>query len=68
MILFCPERTLETALAHKDRPAGDIQDALLSAVRRFAGDTPQFDDITLMVVVRDSPGQDGMHTAAETVQ
>ena len=33
--------------------AQDIQDALLAAVHEFAGDTPQFDDITLMVVVRD---------------
>jgi sigma-B regulation protein RsbU (phosphoserine phosphatase) len=38
-----------------NRPvAQDIQDALLAELRAFVGDAPQVDDITLMVIVRDS--------------
>jgi len=57
--LFGEERLLQavqTAAATRvgqGLAAQDIQDALLAAVREFAGDTPQFDDITLMVVARD---------------
>ena len=57
--LFGEERLLQavqTAAATRvgqGFAAQDIQDALLAAVHEFAGDTPQFDDITLMVVVRD---------------
>jgi serine phosphatase RsbU (regulator of sigma subunit) len=29
-----------------------VQDALVSSVRAFTGDEPQFDDITIMVVLR----------------
>jgi serine phosphatase RsbU (regulator of sigma subunit) len=38
--------------ANLGRSAQDIQDALIAAVHEFVGDAPQFDDITLMVVVR----------------
>jgi len=57
--LFGEERLLQavqTAVATRvgqGFAAQDIQEALLAAVREFAGDTPQFDDITLMVVARD---------------
>ena len=43
----------ETASAKLGRPAGVVQDAVLAEVRRFVGGAPQFDDITVMVVVRD---------------
>ncbi len=36
-------------------PARSIRDALLAEVAEWAGESPQFDDLTLMVVVRKSP-------------
>jgi serine phosphatase RsbU (regulator of sigma subunit) len=50
---FGPQRLLETARSNSGRPAGAVQDAVLAEVRRFVGGAPQFDDITVMVVVRD---------------
>ncbi len=35
-------------------PAREIQDAILAEVQRFVGDTPQSDDIALVVLQRDS--------------
>jgi serine phosphatase RsbU (regulator of sigma subunit) len=36
-----------------------VQDAVLAEVHRFVGDVPQFDDMTLMVVVRkDTSGRE----------
>ena len=49
---FGKERLLEVAQANLGRSAQEIQDALLTAVDKFVGNAPQFDDITLMVVVR----------------
>jgi sigma-B regulation protein RsbU (phosphoserine phosphatase) len=49
---FSQERLLETVQANLGRSAQDIQDALITEVREFVSDAPQFDDITLMVVVR----------------
>jgi len=49
---FSQERLLETVQANLRRSAQDIQDALIAEVHEFVGDAPQFDDITLMVVVR----------------
>jgi serine phosphatase RsbU (regulator of sigma subunit)/DNA-binding NarL/FixJ family response regulator len=56
---FGEQRLLEVIQANVDtqanRPvAQDIQDALLAELRAFVGDAPQVDDITLMVIVRDS--------------
>jgi serine phosphatase RsbU (regulator of sigma subunit) len=51
---FGTERLLEVVRTSLGRPAQDVQDALLAAVHEFVGDAPQFDDIALMVVVRDS--------------
>jgi serine phosphatase RsbU (regulator of sigma subunit) len=56
---FGEERVLESARANLGRPAQDVQDGLITAVHRFMGDVPQFDDITIMVVVRDSPEEQG---------
>ena len=50
--LFGEERLRETVQANLGRPAQDVQDGLIAAVHEFVGDAPQFDDITLMVVVR----------------
>ena len=49
---FGEKRLLETVQANQGRSAQDIQDALIAEVHEFVGDAPQFDDITLMVVVR----------------
>jgi len=49
---FGEERLLEAAQANLARSAQDVQCALMAEVREFVGDAPQFDDITLMVVVR----------------
>lgn len=57
---FGRERMLKSAQAHLDSPAGGgvsaqgIQDAVMTGVHEFVGDAPQFDDLTLMVVVRGS--------------
>jgi sigma-B regulation protein RsbU (phosphoserine phosphatase) len=53
-IFFGEKRLLETAQANLGRSAQDIQEALIKGVHEFTGDVPQFDDITLMVLVRDS--------------
>jgi sigma-B regulation protein RsbU (phosphoserine phosphatase) len=56
---FDEERLCETAQANLGRPAQDVQDGLIAAVQEFVGDAPQFDDITVMVVVRGSPEEQG---------
>jgi sigma-B regulation protein RsbU (phosphoserine phosphatase) len=53
-VFFSEERLLEVAQANLGRSAQGIQDAIIAAVREFAGDAPQFDDFTLLVAVRDS--------------
>ena len=50
---FGQERLLKIVQANLGRSAQDIQDALIGEVDEFMGDTPQFDDITLVVAVRD---------------
>jgi sigma-B regulation protein RsbU (phosphoserine phosphatase) len=52
---FGKGRLLEVTQANLGRSAQEIQDALLTAVDKFVGTAPQFDDITLMVVVRGLP-------------
>jgi serine phosphatase RsbU (regulator of sigma subunit) len=52
---FGKERLLEVAQANLGRSAQEIQDAILTAVDKFVGNVTQFDDITLMVVVRGLP-------------
>jgi PAS domain S-box-containing protein len=51
---FGSERLLEVARANLGQSAQDVQEALIAAVHEFVGDAPQFDDITLMVIVRSS--------------
>jgi len=46
---FGHERLLEIVQANLGRSAQDIQDALIAEVQEFMGDTPQFDDITLVI-------------------
>ena len=49
---FGEARMLETVRQLANPSAQDVQDALVSSVRAFTGDQPQFDDITIMVVLR----------------
>jgi sigma-B regulation protein RsbU (phosphoserine phosphatase) len=51
--LFGQARVLEAAQGRLGRSAQYIREALLDSVHTFVDGAPQFDDITLMVVVRD---------------
>jgi len=55
---FGEKRLLEVVQTNLGGSAQDIQSTLLAAVHQFMGDAPRLDDITLMVVVRDSLPQD----------
>jgi sigma-B regulation protein RsbU (phosphoserine phosphatase) len=50
--MFGWERLREVARAHRTEPAEELAGAIDDAVDRFAGDAPQFDDFTLVVVKR----------------
>ena len=54
-MFYGEDRLLESARASLGRPAESIRDAIVADVHRFVGNAPQFDDIALAVVVRDSP-------------
>jgi sigma-B regulation protein RsbU (phosphoserine phosphatase) len=51
---FGRERLEASVRANLGHSAQEIQDALLTEIEEFAGEALQFDDVTLMVVVRDS--------------
>jgi len=51
---FGEKRLLKIVQSNLGRSAQDMQKVLLAGVHRFRGDAPQLDDITLMVVVRES--------------
>ncbi|MCB9420569.1 MAG: SpoIIE family protein phosphatase [Ardenticatenaceae bacterium] len=51
---FGMERLRLTAVNHKNQSATNIKQAITDAIRNHAGDTPQFDDITLIVMKRTS--------------
>ena len=51
---FHDDRLLATGRANLGRPAGEVGAAIVDAVHDFVGDAPQFDDITLVVVARNS--------------
>jgi len=52
---FFGEERLERAIrASGGRPAQEFLHALLEAVERFSGEATQFDDMTLMVLIRDT--------------
>lgn len=53
-VFFGDQRLRETVQANLGRSALDIHQALITEVQQFVGDVPQFDDITLMVLARDS--------------
>ncbi len=51
---FDEDRLREVVHANLGRSAQDIQDGVIALVDAFVSDTPQFDDIAMMVVVRGS--------------
>jgi serine phosphatase RsbU (regulator of sigma subunit) len=52
--IFGEERLQGVLQANRERSAQDILDTTMSQVNEYVGDAPQFDDTTLMVLVRDS--------------
>lgn len=50
---FKEKRLVDVAQENLDRPAQEMQIAILDAVQDFVGNAPQFDDITLLVLIRD---------------
>jgi serine phosphatase RsbU (regulator of sigma subunit) len=51
--LFDDERLLDAAQSYRERTAEGVQAAILAAVDRFVGDAAQYDDLTVMALVRD---------------
>jgi sigma-B regulation protein RsbU (phosphoserine phosphatase) len=51
--LFGEERLQQVAIANVGRSAQDVQEALMATLQQFMAAAPQFDDITLAVVVRE---------------
>ena len=48
--IFGTERILETVRANREKSAREIVDSLYGAVRQFAQNTPQLDDVTAVVI------------------
>jgi sigma-B regulation protein RsbU (phosphoserine phosphatase) len=53
---FGTDRLIEVLRAHAAEPPDAIVDSVIAALDRFAGDAPQFDDITMMIVKRAPQG------------
>jgi serine phosphatase RsbU (regulator of sigma subunit) len=51
---FDEERLIEVVNSQIGKPAHEIQSAILDEIQKFVGSSPQFDDITLMILVRDA--------------
>jgi serine phosphatase RsbU (regulator of sigma subunit) len=52
-MFFDEDRLIDLAQKNLGMPAHEIQNLILSEIQKFVGDTAQFDDITLMTLVRD---------------
>ena len=50
---FGQERLMRILQAEAGLPAEELQSSLLQAVQAFTGEAPQFDDITLIIALRD---------------
>jgi sigma-B regulation protein RsbU (phosphoserine phosphatase) len=51
---FSTERLVEVLREHSAEPSAAIVDHVFDAIDAFAGNAPQFDDITMMVLKRSS--------------
>jgi sigma-B regulation protein RsbU (phosphoserine phosphatase) len=49
---FGADRLVEVLTQHADQPASEVVARTFDAIDRFAGDAPQFDDITMLVMKR----------------
>lgn len=47
---FGEDRLLRVITENRDRPAQEIMEQILAAITAFAGERPQYDDITIMVL------------------
>lgn len=47
---FGEERLFAIITQNRNRPAQEIMDEILAGITAYAGDTPQYDDITLMIL------------------
>ena len=52
-VRFGKQRLLDVLRANVGKPALEVQDRFIAAVRDFVGDSPQFDDLALVVVRRE---------------
>jgi serine phosphatase RsbU (regulator of sigma subunit)/putative methionine-R-sulfoxide reductase with GAF domain len=50
--MFGRERLLEVVAAHRAEPAGELVQSVDRTIAAFVGDTPQFDDFTLVIAKR----------------
>jgi len=50
--MFGKERLIQTVKSSREGPVHEINDLILAEISRFAGDAPQFDDISLLIVKR----------------
>lgn len=50
---FGEEKLVEIVQENTARSAYEIQNSILEGIEKFVGDSPQFDDITLMILARD---------------
>jgi len=50
--MFGKERLIQVVLSLREKPLPEINDMILAEISRFADDTPQFDDISLVIVRR----------------
>jgi serine phosphatase RsbU (regulator of sigma subunit) len=50
--MFGQDRLLDVLRACRGRSAQEMKDGVLSEIHQFVGDSPRFDDLTLMVVAR----------------
>ena len=48
--MFGLDRLLDVVRAHKHKTAAEIVEALYAASRRFAGEAPQYDDVTILIL------------------
>ena len=51
--LYGEDRLLACVRANLGRSSEAVRDAILADVRRFTGDAPRLDDITLVVIARE---------------
>ncbi|WP_319580500.1 SpoIIE family protein phosphatase [uncultured Methanospirillum sp.] len=48
--MFGKKRLIQVVKSSREEPVHDINDMILAEISRFAGDAPQFDDISLLIV------------------